>query len=169
MFLHSQDFATIVRSTPLISIDLIVENEFGEILLGKRINRPAQGYWFVPGGRVLKDEKLQTAFERLTEIELGIRLPLSVGKFYGIWQHFYEDNSMGGDFSTHYIVIAFLLKLQPTILKLPKSQHNAYCWLSRAKLINDDDVHYNCRAYFNNKTNDAIGLDNKDIICLMRQ
>ncbi|HGU4468145.1 TPA: GDP-mannose mannosyl hydrolase, partial [Escherichia coli] len=22
---------------------------------------------------------------------------------------------------------------------------------------------------FNNKTNDAIGLDNKDIICLMRQ
>ncbi|EEU9256516.1 GDP-mannose mannosyl hydrolase, partial [Escherichia coli] len=38
-----------------------------------------------------------------------------------------------------------------------------------AKLINDDDVHYNCRAYFNNKTNDAIGLDNKDIICLMRQ
>ncbi|HGU2589280.1 TPA: NUDIX domain-containing protein, partial [Escherichia coli] len=54
MFLHSQDFATIVRSTPLISIDLIVENEFGEILLGKRINRPAQGYWFVPGGRVLK-------------------------------------------------------------------------------------------------------------------
>lgn len=94
MFLHSQDFATIVRSTPLISIDLIVENEFGEILLGKRINRPAQGYWFVHGGRVLKDEKLQTAFERLTEIELGIRLPLSVGKFYGIWQHFYEDNSM---------------------------------------------------------------------------
>jgi colanic acid biosynthesis protein WcaH len=54
MFLRPEDFATVVRSTPLISIDLIVENESGEFLLGKRTNRPAQGYWFVPGGRVQK-------------------------------------------------------------------------------------------------------------------
>ena len=52
MFLSQQAFATVVESTPLISIDLIVENEQGEILLGKRTNRPARGYWFVPGGRV---------------------------------------------------------------------------------------------------------------------
>lgn len=52
MFLSQEDFATVVRSTPLISIDLIVENERGEFLLGKRTNRPAQGFWFVPGGRV---------------------------------------------------------------------------------------------------------------------
>jgi hypothetical protein len=48
MFLSQEDFATVVRSTPLISIDLIVENERGEFLLGKRTNRPAQGFWFVP-------------------------------------------------------------------------------------------------------------------------
>jgi len=51
MFLSQEDFATVVRSTPLISIDLVVENERGEFLLGQRTNRPAQGYWFVPGGR----------------------------------------------------------------------------------------------------------------------
>ncbi len=34
MFLSQEDFATVVRSTPLISIDLIVENERGEFLLG---------------------------------------------------------------------------------------------------------------------------------------
>ena len=42
MFLRPEDFATVVRSTPLISIDLIVENDSGEFLLGKRTNRPAQ-------------------------------------------------------------------------------------------------------------------------------
>ncbi len=42
MFLSHEDFATVVRSTPLISIDLIVENSRGEFLLGKRTNRPAQ-------------------------------------------------------------------------------------------------------------------------------
>ena len=29
----------------------------------QRTNRPAQGYWFVPGGRVQKDETLEAAFE----------------------------------------------------------------------------------------------------------
>lgn len=50
MFLRQEDFAAVVRTTPLISLDFIVENGQGEILLGQRLNRPAQGYWFVPGG-----------------------------------------------------------------------------------------------------------------------
>ena len=61
MFLRQEDFATVVRSTPLVSLDFIVENSRGEFLLGKRTNRPAQGYWFVPGGRVQKDETLEAA------------------------------------------------------------------------------------------------------------
>ncbi|CDL36959.1 GDP-mannose mannosyl hydrolase [Citrobacter freundii] len=111
MFLRHEDFATVVRSTPLISIDLIVENAHGEFLLGKRLNRPVQGYWFVPGGRVQKDEPLHAAFERLTEAELGLRLPLSAAQFYGVWQHFYDDNFSGEDFSTHYIVLGFRLRV----------------------------------------------------------
>lgn len=39
MFLSQEDFATVVRSTPLISIDLIVENERGEFLL--ETNQPS--------------------------------------------------------------------------------------------------------------------------------
>ncbi|MGI1382625.1 GDP-mannose mannosyl hydrolase, partial [Escherichia coli] len=42
MFLRQEDFATVVRSTPLVSLDFIVENSRGEFLLGKRTNRPAQ-------------------------------------------------------------------------------------------------------------------------------
>ena len=85
MFLRQEDFATVVRSTPLVSLDFIVENSRGEFLLGKRTNRPAQGYWFVPGGRVQKDETLEAAFERLTMAELGLRLPITAGQFYGVW------------------------------------------------------------------------------------
>ncbi len=66
MFLRQEDFATVVRSTPLVSLDFIVETVAAKALLGKRTNRPAQGYWFVPGGRVQKDETLEAAFERLT-------------------------------------------------------------------------------------------------------
>ena len=65
-------FKTIIASTPLISIDLIIRNKNGDVLLGKRINRPAQGFWFVPGGRVLKDESFALAFKRLIKVELDM-------------------------------------------------------------------------------------------------
>lgn len=148
MFLRPEDFATVVRSTPLISIDLIVENESGEFLLGKRTNRPAQGYWFVPGGRVQKDEPLASAFERLTLAELGVLLPMSAGEFYGVWQHFYDDNFSGSDFSTHYIVLGFRLRVDASTLALPTEQHDDYRWLMPDVLIADPLVHDNSRAYF---------------------
>ena len=65
-------FKTVVESTPLISIDLIVRNKKGEVLLGQRINRPAKGDWFVPGGRILKDESFDNAFKRLIKSELNL-------------------------------------------------------------------------------------------------
>ena len=148
MFLRQDDFATVVRSTPLISIDLIVENARGEFLLGKRLNRPAQGDWFVPGGRVQKDEPLHAAFERLTQAELGLRLPMSAGEFYGVWQHFYDDNFSEEAFSTHYVVLGFRLRVQEADLQLPDAQHDAYRWMTPAVLLASDDVHDNTRAYF---------------------
>lgn len=148
MFLRQDDFATVVRSTPLISIDLIVENARGEFLLGKRLNRPAQGDWFVPGGRVQKDEPLHAAFERLTQAELGLRLPMSAGEFYGVWQHFYDDNFSEEAFSTHYVVLGFRFRVQEADLPLPDAQHDAYRWMTPAALLASKDVHDNTRAYF---------------------
>ena len=116
MFLSQEDFATVVRSTPLISIDLVVENERGEFLLGQRTNRPAQGYWFVPGGRVQKDETLENAFARLTQAELGLRLPMTAGQFYGVWQHFYDDNFSGIGFTSFRFVGFLSLSLVGTII-----------------------------------------------------
>ena len=58
-FLNKQAFTEVIDRTPLVSIDLVVENEKGEILFGLRKNRPAKDYWFVPGGRILKNETLK--------------------------------------------------------------------------------------------------------------
>ncbi len=48
MWLSNELFRSVVDSTPLISIDLVVQNSKGECLLGQRLNRPAQDNWFVP-------------------------------------------------------------------------------------------------------------------------
>lgn len=156
MFLSQKDFSTVVRSTPLISIDLIVENEHGEFLVGKRTNRPAQGYWFVPGGRVQKDETLEQAFSRLTQAELGSRFCQTEARFYGVWQHFYADSFAGDEFSTHYVVLGYRLKVRSDALELPDEQHDAYRWFSPATLIADEQVHHNTRAYFSKALQDGV-------------
>ena len=48
VFLSEGVFEIIIDNAPLISIDLIVLCN-GKYLLGKRINRPSRGCWFVPG------------------------------------------------------------------------------------------------------------------------
>ncbi|HIE9578171.1 TPA: GDP-mannose mannosyl hydrolase [Klebsiella variicola subsp. variicola] len=141
-------FKTIVKNTPLISIDLIIENSNSEILLGERINRPARGYLFVPGGRIRKDETINEAFIRLTQMELGIAQSLSSAKFLSVYQHFYDDNFSGDDFSTHYIVLGYKLFLNNDELKLPEEQHSSYSWISKADILNHPKVHDYTKDYF---------------------
>ncbi|HGT8289544.1 TPA: GDP-mannose mannosyl hydrolase, partial [Escherichia coli] len=56
MFVPSVKFREVIQLTPLISIDLLIENENGEYLFGLRNNRPAKNKFFVPGGRIRKNE-----------------------------------------------------------------------------------------------------------------
>lgn len=148
MFLDDQLFRTVVRNTPLISIDLIVENDSQEILLGKRNNRPARGFWFVPGGRVQKNESLDNAFFRLTQSEIGISINRQCAEFIGVYEHFYTDSFFNEGESTHYVVLAYKIILPSSKISFPAAQHSEYCWRSECTLITDDLVHSNTKAYF---------------------
>lgn len=148
MSLPEKVFKSVVASTPLISIDLIVRNNQGKILLGKRTNRPAQGYWFVPGGRVLKDEAIEQAFKRLLIVELGLEFSVVKASFIGTYQHFYDDNFFDSTFSTHYVVLAYKIILQDDLASIPNEQHSSYKWFSENELLNDDDVHEHSKWYF---------------------
>lgn len=158
MFLDKGTFSTVIESTPLVSIDLVIVNSEGQALLGQRLNRPAKSFWFVPGGRILKNESLATAFKRLTKDELGAGFSIEDAQLLGPYDHFYEDNVFTSDkgendFSTHYVAIAYVLKvsdfLESTLKNLPlNEQHNSYRWFAVDDLKNDDCVHQNTKNYF---------------------
>ena len=147
-FLNNQAFTEVIDRTPLVSIDLVVENEKGEILFGLRTNRPAQGYWFVPGGRILKDETLNEAFLRLTSNELGVEISRSDACLLDIYEHFYDDSFWDEKISTHYIVLAYRIKLRTRFLEKLDKQHDLFEWLSIDELLSRSDVHKNVKAYF---------------------
>jgi colanic acid biosynthesis protein WcaH len=144
------DFLDVVRLTPLVSIDLISTDGHGRVLVGQRRNRPARGTWFVPGGRIQKDETLDAAFTRIVEDELGISsMERSAARFYGVFEHRYGDNFAGEPgISTHYIVLAYTLGLTGRAPIGRFDQHSRYAWLPPAELLSRDDVHENTKAYF---------------------
>lgn len=141
-------FKTVIASTPLVSIDLIIRNSQDLVLLGLRNNRPAQGYWFVPGGRIQKDERLENAFRRLVNVELGCDAAFDQARFLGPYQHFYADNFSGDDFSTHYVVLGYELLLDIDLNNLPTDQHQNYRWFSVDELLTSDQVHQHTKDYF---------------------
>ena len=148
MFLEKETFKTVIASTPLVSIDLIVRNKAGEYLLGYRNNKPAQGFWFVPGGRILKDEPMQIAFTRLVKDELGINVELHDATFNGVYEHFYDDYVFGDEVTTHYVVLGYELIVDIALSDLPQAQHSQYKWFSPDELLNSDNVHVHSKWYF---------------------
>jgi colanic acid biosynthesis protein WcaH len=152
-FLPTEVFANVVTNTPLIAIDLIVKNDAGEVLLGKRLNAPAKGFWFTPGGRIYKNESMADAFVRIARDELGIKATIDQASFIGTFEHFYEDSVFGDHISTHYVVLAYTLTL-PTHLftnhssLITKNQHNDYRWQAIDSLRADDSVHTHVKWYF---------------------
>lgn len=149
MFLDKDTFSTVIKSTPLVSIDLVVINEHDEALLGERLNRPAKGYWFGPGGRILKGEKLEDAFKRLTLEELGTEFCISDAVLKGPYTHLYDDYVFGSEFGTHYVAIAYVLNVSSQSLSLPMDkQHSHYRWILPDVLLSDDTVHLHTKWYF---------------------
>jgi colanic acid biosynthesis protein WcaH len=129
--LEKKDFLKVLDMTKLVSIDLVVKDQNNRILLGFRVNEPARGAWFVPGGRIMKDETLEEAFERISEEETGIRYSLSEAKLLGAFTHNYENNVfLEPGITTQYIALAYEICLKKDYEPKNKNQHSRYEWIS---------------------------------------
>ena len=147
--MDAQRFLQIVDATPLVSIDLVIRNEKNEVLLGKRVNRPAQNFWFVPGGRIRKNERVREAFARIFEAELGVSLSFKEAGLIGVYDHIYEDNFAGENgINTHYVVLAYACQLKSARVLKPDAQHGELKWWDVDGLVASASVHENTKAYF---------------------
>ncbi|MFC6725367.1 GDP-mannose mannosyl hydrolase [Halobium palmae] len=100
------DWRRIVEHVPLVSVDLLVRDGDG-VVVGKRTNEPAKGEWFVPGGTVLKGERLEAAVHRVAREELGV--DVEIEERLGTYEHFYDTSEVPGVDSKHYLATAFVV------------------------------------------------------------
>lgn len=114
------EWAGVVANSPLVSVDLVVKQDNG-VLLGLRENEPAKGEWFVPGGCVLKNERLTEAVRRVADMELGCEVEIC--NRLGTFEHFYDTSEVEGVDSKHYVANGFVVEpLQP--VDIADNQHS---------------------------------------------
>jgi colanic acid biosynthesis protein WcaH len=148
-FLNHDDLGTVIRLAPLIAIDFVIRNARDEVLLGLRNNEPAKDRYFVPGGMVLKDERLADAFSRLLKTETNYTLRIDDARLLGAFEHFYKNNRFGNsDYGTHYVVLGYELGVPDAAEPRPDDQHSELRWWPLTELLASDRVHDNTKAYF---------------------
>ena len=144
--LENDEFIMVVKNAPLVSLDLVIRSGDNKLLMGKRVNEPAAGSWFVPGGRIRKDESIEDAFLWVTKAELGKPYSIDHAPLLGVFTHKYQTNfaHMPG-IGTHYVVLAYELQIDVDPKQLPLEQHSEYRWMGEIDLA---IVHPNTEAYF---------------------
>ncbi len=148
--LSEENWRLCVDSMPIYGIDMIIYSEGNGILMGRRINEPALGKFFVPGGRVYKGETRINAFNRILLTETGLNYDLKESKMIGIYEHFYTTNRWSDkEINTHYIIEArfIYLKKNHNILDINlNAQHSNINWID-LKNINQKDIHEYSNLY----------------------
>ena len=148
--LNDINFKEVIKNTTLFAFDFIIKNENNEILLGMRNNKPAEGYWFVPGGRVLKNEDLNDAMKRILFNELGLIIDnFEYLNNIGLYNHIYDENFFNDNsFNTHYIVYVVEMKLKTNLTISLDSQHHTYIFATEQSLLDNEKVHQYVKNYF---------------------
>jgi colanic acid biosynthesis protein WcaH len=149
MKLALEQFKAIVRGAVLVSLDLLLFNDRGEVLVRRRMYGPARNYLFVPGGRVMKGETLAAALQRAAKQETGLILSQEQVVLHGIYDHIYDDSCFeDSGISTQYVVIACRSTVSSNARIVADHQHESLQFMSISKIIADPQTHPYTKNYF---------------------
>lgn len=134
-FIEQELYDKILGHMPIACVDIaIVAN--GAVLLVRRNDQPARGHWWVPGGRVLKGERMRETALRKAREEVG--LDCHVGPIVHSAETIFADGPRG--IPVHSINHCFLLYPVESSVPLEVSlddHHRGWKWVTAVP----DDVH----------------------------
>jgi len=109
-FIPNKEYKRILELMPICCVDLIIYQD-NKILLIKRKDEPCKGEWWIPGGRILKNESVEGAVVRKAKEETGIDIEIvKLATYY----EFFSENSAFGKIENkcHTISLVFLVKVK---------------------------------------------------------
>lgn len=146
--LSPEKYLAVISMTHVVTVDLLIKNRDGKIMLCKHKNAPVKGFYFVPGGTIYKDETVKEGAYRMLLWEFGINIKL---RSRCVSEHIYDTNfcdardSKGNIISTRYICFAFDADLDENIFE---EQHSDILWLTPEEILTREDVHEYIKLYY---------------------
>lgn len=102
-------YQEIHKNMPITCVDIILKTlEYGFILI-KRNKEPAKGQWWLSGGRIFKDERLEDAAKRKVKEETN--LEVRTLKKVGVYETIFKEDPFGHGKGTHTINICYLAEI----------------------------------------------------------
>lgn len=122
------EYKIIMENMPILCVDLIIQKD-KRILVGLRKDQPLKEEWWLPGGRIFKNERLREAVIRKAKEELNLKVIIE--KELGTYEMM-EEKGLFGDLKTgiHTLSVVFqVYPLNEKEIKLNES-HEEYKWIS---------------------------------------
>ena len=127
MLINRDLFDEIRKIIPIVCVDLVIPKN-GDILLVKRIEPPAQGQWWTPGGRIFHGETIEEASVRKAKEE--VHLACCLKKVLGVSESIFDNVIINGKLiSIHTVNIICLMEMKDYAqhIKLDNN-HAEYLW-----------------------------------------
>jgi colanic acid biosynthesis protein WcaH len=116
MKLSYEDYKKFLSSMPIVCVDCLVVNDNGEYLLVKRKNEPLKGEYWVPGGRLQKNERLADAVRRKMREEIGV--DVDIIENVGFFEEFFDKTEQNAEGGVHSISVVYRVKPKSYDIKL---------------------------------------------------
>jgi len=104
-----KQYKRILELMPILCVDVAIRNARGEYLLVKRANNPLKGRWWVIGGRVHKNEKLERAVIRKVRQEIGLAVRRM--RPIGYYEDTFKDNAIRLATPLHAVSVVFSVEV----------------------------------------------------------
>jgi len=125
VILSDEDYRKFLSAMPIVCVDCLVVNDKGEYLLVKRKNQPLKGEYWVPGGRLHKNERLVDAVHRKMREEIGV--DVEIVENLGFFEEFFEETEQDAEGGVHSLSVVYLVTLCSYNIKLD-DQSTGWGW-----------------------------------------
>lgn len=123
------EWLSILEAVPIVCVDVAIWRD-GRVLLVRRADAPAMGQWWLPGGRLFKNEGMRECAARKAREEVG--LDCQVGPLVYTAETMFPDGP--GGVAVHSVNSCFLLwpmhKDQEVVLD---EHHSEHMWRRRLR------------------------------------
>lgn len=101
--MRAELYAEVVRSMPLLCVDVLLQRADGRFLLVLRHAEPVKGVWWYPGGRLLMGESFAEAARRKVRRETGLQACFR--QVLGTFNTLFEKSAWGTPTQTVNILV----------------------------------------------------------------